>query len=488
MYDVAFSSLLHQIIPYFCKHSHSNINQSLVEYGHDTMDRVTNIAWRTTSGATIGGFEYEYDAAGRIVSRSHALGNSSQPSQMSQSSSKSYTYDDLDRLASDDGVTYTYDAAGNRMTRTEGVATVTYALGVGDRLASWSGGAYTYDVAGNVTRIERDGKATLDLTWNSQYQLVSVSTNGVFAEGYEYDALGRRVSTTTLEGMVRHVYDDRWQVIADLNEQGNPLVAYVWGDGVDRLLSVKVGAASYYPLTDIQGTVWGYVDSQNNVVARWQYDAWGNVVDEFVIIPALSKLRYRFQCREWSAATGLVNFRMRWYDSETGRWLSKDPIGLDGGVNLYAFCASDPINNDDALGLVNINLFPTNDVLRCCASNYNPKGVFSVASHGDSRGLILYGQHIPVQVLAKSIRTWKSFTNSCHTVVQLDACNVGKGQYPQDLANLLQVEVRAPTRCAWYFFDGTVEYWGKWDVNTPNRNDPGILLSFKPQRFLFMTR
>ncbi|MBE6383230.1 MAG: hypothetical protein E7049_09520 [Lentisphaerae bacterium] len=38
------------------------------------MDRVTNISWRTTSGARIGGFEYEYDAAGRIVSRSRALG------------------------------------------------------------------------------------------------------------------------------------------------------------------------------------------------------------------------------------------------------------------------------------------------------------------------------------------------------------------------------------------------------------------------------
>ena len=46
-----------------------------------------------------------------------------------------------------------------------------------------------------------DGKPTLDLTWNGLYQLVSVSTNGVFAEGYAYDALGRRVSTTTQEGV-----------------------------------------------------------------------------------------------------------------------------------------------------------------------------------------------------------------------------------------------------------------------------------------------
>ena len=314
----------------------------VVEYEYDVMDRVTNISWKTTSGATLGGFAYEYDAVGRIVSRSHAMG--------SNAFDRVYSYDDLDRLASDDGVTYTYDAAGNRMKRAENGATVTYALGVGDRLASWTGGSYTYAFAGNVTRIERDGRPTLELAWNSQYQLVSVATNGVFAESYAYDALGRRVSTTTLEETTRHVYDDGWQVIADLDANGNVVASYVWGDGIDRLLAVKVGGASYYPLTDIQGTVWGYVDSQNNVVARWQYDAWGNVVDEFVSVLELASLRYRFQCREWSAATGLVNFRMRWYDAETGRWLSKDPIGLNGGLNLYAFCKCNPVVFCDSNG------------------------------------------------------------------------------------------------------------------------------------------
>ena len=96
------------------------------------MDRVTNISWNTTSGATLGGFAYAYDAVGRITSRSHALGDPSQPSFPSCSSQKTYAYDDLDRLASDGGVAYTYDAAGNRMTRTENGATVTYTLGVGD--------------------------------------------------------------------------------------------------------------------------------------------------------------------------------------------------------------------------------------------------------------------------------------------------------------------------------------------------------------------
>ena len=339
----------------------TNADGFVVQYAFDIMDRVTNISWRTTSGATLGGFAYEYDALGRITSRSHSLGTPSHPSQMSQSSQRTYAYDDFDRLASDGDVTYTYDAAGNRMTRTENGETITYTLGIGDRLASYGraasprppqGGAYTHDIAGNVTRIERDGRPTLDLAWNSQYQLVSVSTNGVFAEGYTYDALGRRVSTTTAEGTTRHVYDNNWQCIADIDENGDVIASYTWGEGIDKLLAVTVGGATYYALTDIQGTVWGYVDSQNNIVARWQYDAWGNVLSEEIdpSAAALASLRYRFQGREWSEATGLINFRMRWYDAETGRWLSKDPIGLSGGLNLYAFCGGDIANGIDPLG------------------------------------------------------------------------------------------------------------------------------------------
>ena len=166
----------------------------------------------------------------------------------------------------------------------------TYSPGT-NRLAFWTGGSYSYNAAGCVTHIERIGRPTLDLAWNGQCQLVSVRRNGVFLERYSYDALGQ----------------------------------------------------TYYPLTDIQGTVWGYADSANNVVARWTYDAWGNVLSEVCTVPALATLRYRFQGREWSAATGLINFRMRWYDPDTGRWLSKDPIGLGGGLNLYAFCGNAPV-------------------------------------------------------------------------------------------------------------------------------------------------
>ena len=110
-------------------------------------------------------------------------------------------------------------------------------------------------------------------------------------------------------------------------------------------------ATTYYALTDIQGTVHGFADADGNLVARYAYDAWGNLLDADVAVSTLAGNRYLFQGREYSWATGLYNFRARWYDPATGRWLSKDPIGISGGLNLYAFCGNNPVNYVDPWGL-----------------------------------------------------------------------------------------------------------------------------------------
>ncbi|MBP5761172.1 MAG: RHS repeat-associated core domain-containing protein [Verrucomicrobia bacterium] len=61
--------------------------------------------------------------------------------------------------------------------------------------------------------------------------------------------------------------------------------------------------------------------------------------------------RFLFQGREYDYDTALYYFRNRWYEPETGRWLSPDPIGISGGLNLYTFCGNDPVNFIDPDGL-----------------------------------------------------------------------------------------------------------------------------------------
>jgi len=99
------------------------------------------------------------------------------------------------------------------------------------------------------------------------------------------------------------------------------------------------------------------VDESGQVAAQFTYDAWGNVLSSSYFLPITSyfpsfSLRYLFQGREYSFATGLYNFRARWYEPRLGRWLSNDPIGISGGLNLYAFCGNDPVNYRDPDGLL----------------------------------------------------------------------------------------------------------------------------------------
>ena len=219
---------------------------------------------------------------------------------------------------------------------------------------------FLYDAAGCVTAIDRDDGPDLDLTWNGQYQLTSVSTNGVVAESYTYDPLGRRFSTTSGGTTLRHVYNGI-HCVADIDSVGSVVKSYTWGPGVDNLLAVTCHsgplATTYYALTDLQGTVHGFADAGGNLVARYAYDAWGNLLDADVAVSALADNRFLFQGREYSWATGLTNFRLRWYDPATGRWLSKDPIGISGGLNLYAFCGNDPVNYVDPWGLCEEGLY-----------------------------------------------------------------------------------------------------------------------------------
>ena len=70
-----------------------------------------------------------------------------------------------------------------------------------------------------------------------------------------------------------------------------------------------------------------------------------------VITESACDNRFLFQGREYDYDTALYYFRARWYEPETGRWLSPDPIGISGGLNLYAFCENDPVNYIDPDGL-----------------------------------------------------------------------------------------------------------------------------------------
>jgi RHS repeat-associated protein len=198
--------------------------------------------------------------------------------------------------------------------------------------------AYLHNSAGCVTNIQYSGSGyseNIGLSWNSQYQLTEVSTNGVECERNGFDALGRRVWTwdgTTTNYMVY----DGVHVLAEVDSTGGLRRAYTHGPGIDNWLAMTVytgvTAKTYFYLTDHQGTVHAVADETGSIVESYRFDSWGRVLGVYngIGTPLTESAignKILWQGREYSWKTGLYFFRARFYDPVTGRWLSNDPIG-----------------------------------------------------------------------------------------------------------------------------------------------------------------
>ena len=172
-----------------------------------------------------------------------------------------------------------------------------------------------------------------------------------------------------------------WNLVAELDALNacTPLRTYAWGvdlsgsmsgaGGVGGLLMVKrhmrSGAtdksARYLVHSDANGNVKGFASIPMSgttfaatLTGQWDYDAFGNRVSN--TIPVAHELcRIGFSSKYEDPETGWLNYTFRIYRPDTGAWLSRDPIGERGGVNLYGFVGNDPVSRVDYLGLIEPN-------------------------------------------------------------------------------------------------------------------------------------
>ena len=108
---------------------------------------------------------------------------------------------------------------------------------------------------------------------------------------------------------------------------------------------------SYYYTRDHLGSTRELCDSSGNIKTRYSYDLYGRVLGSPYVSGTHDAFK-QYAGMEMHLTSELYLTKYRAYDSSTGRWLSKDPIGEVGGVNLYGYVDNNPGNFIDSLGLV----------------------------------------------------------------------------------------------------------------------------------------
>ncbi|MBH2016116.1 MAG: RHS domain-containing protein [Burkholderiales bacterium] len=315
----------------------------------------------------------------------------------SSSRNSSFTYDGETRLTAAQtdagGVfggeteTYTLDAMGNRIAHSRVSGAWTY--DANNRLTQRGVGAsattYQYDAAGNLTQKTEPGGVVTRYRYDTQNRLIEVAdgSDRPIAR-YGYDPLDRRIwkeqfrdkSGPPLAQAVRTLFlhsdegllsESRQAIVlnADLSVSalGEPqlVTAYglkpdaEWGTGplfVRTANSAGQTVYAYFHHDQLQTPVQA-TDKAGNVVWAATYNAFGRAT---ITTPAptadkptiTSALRLPGQYED--AETGLHHNYRRYYDPETGRYITQDPIGTDGGFNLHLYAEGDPINRKDATG------------------------------------------------------------------------------------------------------------------------------------------
>ncbi len=186
---------------------------------------------------------------------------------------------------------------------------------------------------------------------------------------------------------------------------------------------------TYRVISDHLGSPRLVVDVQTGaVVQSMVFDSFGQVIQDSN--PGFQP--FGFVGGLYDSDTKLVRFGVRDYDSETGRWTSKDPIGFGGGsANLFGYVDSDPVNSRDPSGLAEYcGSCATDECLvyngNLCdpgITNYD-NGAARDAVLGVAAGAILGATG---NVIARSIRAGKALSDAFDSIEEYEKTWTGKG-------------------------------------------------------------
>jgi len=379
-------------------------------YQFDSLGQISSAKKYSSSGTPVAGqqFEYVFDTIGNrktvkeggdssgtglrlrtyspnplnqysqrtVPSAVDVLGNANPAATVSINSQRAYRNGDYFRkeLAIDNSGAAVLQGVTNLAVLSNGTNADIIATNVGTIFLARNPEVFGHDPDGNLTN---DGRWVF--TWNAENRLagvVALPTIPAAAKlklDFAYDFSGRRiqkVASTNNAGTYAGLYTnkfvyDGWNLIAILDGNNNVTASFHWGPdvsgsmqgagGVGGLISLTLHtgplAGAYFYNYDGNGNVVGLTQaSDGTTAASYEYDAFGALLRASGPLAFSNPFLFSTKYYDWE--TSLYYFGLRYYNASTGRWLTRDPLGLKAGLNPYQMVGNDPLDGVDMLGLV----------------------------------------------------------------------------------------------------------------------------------------
>lgn len=303
-----------------------------------------------------------------------------------------YQYDPIGRLIAAQSLhkieSFNFDPAGNLI---DNDSVLSPAQIKNNLIKSYKGKHYQYDAQGNVTEITQAGK-NLKLTWDNQNRLIRSDNNGLVTE-YGYDVFGRRLYKKTARELTlfgwdgdlmiwesfksaqtnytKHYiyepdsfvpllqagYKDFIQLIETPDYQEYQIKPYsiykdpIWNSNT-RKKRTDLEQITFYHCDQV-GTPQTMTNTRGECVWKILQDTWGTALEITVVNQdnPFEQNNLRFQGQYYDLETELHYNRYRYYEPHSARYVSKDPIGLEGGLNNTKY-VNNPIQLVDMFGLI----------------------------------------------------------------------------------------------------------------------------------------
>ena len=324
--------------------TYPNKLQSTIQY--DSLNRLTSLNTATQNSSAVAGYSYTLGATGSRIGATEQTGRT-----------LTWNYDGIYRLTSEavsqdpsggnGEVDYTLDPVGNRTSANSSLPGVQSVTLNSFNLDDWLS-PETYDANGNT--LTTGGKT---FAYDSENHLVSMNGGAVTMI---YDAFGNRVSKTVGNVTTTYLVED------DVNPTGLP---QVFEESVNGVLqrTYTYGLQRISENQQIQGawtpSFYGYdgfgsvrqlTSLAGGVTDTYNYDAFGNLLSS----PGPTPNNYLYRGEQYDSDLGLYYLRARYYNPNTGRFLSRDPnagyLDKPASLHKYLYANGDPVNGLHRLG------------------------------------------------------------------------------------------------------------------------------------------